>query len=211
MAVMSKKARELRAELETAMLGEAEHVGPDGFDRAAVVSRFMDRGVSRPTIFRWAAEIVNSGRLGQHVTRKIREAAEERASRSADAARDAAEEVMAKLPPTMTVGDMVSSPGRTIDVIERLKQCIAVADQVIKYARTDSGGVRNSRLLIQASEHLRRSLDTAARLQRAIYEMGEVEKFHQAIFDIIKEEAPEAAERLLMRLEQNCAAWMPTP
>jgi hypothetical protein len=60
----------------------------------------------------------------------------------------------AKLPALVKVDDVVSAGA--IPVMDRLNQCISAADQVIAFARTPEGAVRNSKLLLSASEHLRR-------------------------------------------------------
>jgi hypothetical protein len=126
MGAMSPAAAALKAELEAALMAEAERLGPDGFDRAAVVQKFMDRGIGRSTIFRWAKEITASGRLGRHVAKVVKEAAAKRAETSPDPARSAAEEVGAKLPATVTMSDVMPS-GSALDIVERLKQCITTA------------------------------------------------------------------------------------
>jgi hypothetical protein len=60
---------------------------------------------------------------------------------------------------------------------------------------------------LSATEVLRRSLDTAVKLQQAITDVSQVEKFHAAVIETISEENPATAERLLVRLQQLNASW----
>jgi hypothetical protein len=50
---MAERTNALRAELEAAVLVEIEHTGPQGFSKDPIVRRFLDRGASKPTIYRW--------------------------------------------------------------------------------------------------------------------------------------------------------------
>jgi hypothetical protein len=67
--------------------------------------------------------------------------------------------------------------------------------------------VRNSRVLLAASERVGRTLERAARIQDSLTQAAPVENFHRAIFAALKEESPEGAERVLVRLRQLNAAW----
>ena len=111
----------------------------------------------------------------------------------------------ARLPALVKVDDVVSAGA--IPVMDRLNQCVAAADQVIAFARTPEGAVRNSKLLLSASEHLRRCLETAARITETMMRADRVERFHAAIIEEIGKEAPVVAERLAMRLAQLVSQW----
>ena len=84
------------------------------------------------------------------------------------------------------VDDVVSAGA--IPVMDRLNQCVAAADQVIAFARTSEGAVRNSKLLLSASEHLRRCLETAARVTETMMRAERVERFHAVIIEEIGKE-----------------------
>ena len=77
----------------------------------------------------------------------------------------------------------------------------------MKYARRDDGQPRVPMLLLRASEHLRRSLDTACRIQQACMELSQIERFHSLIIEEIAKESPEAAERILARVGQVAEQW----
>jgi hypothetical protein len=207
MGAMSTPAALLRAELETAMLQEAERLGPDGFDRAAVVGRFMDRGVGRSTVFRWAAAIVASGRLGQHVTRKVREAAETRAARTPEPAKEVAGEIATMLPVRVSVDEVVKGGGSTLKVIDKLNSIVVDLDALVAHAKTPDGAVRNARLLLAASGELRKCLETAVKLYEAMREVDQVDRLHDAIIDEIEKLSPVTAEAIYRRLDQVAAQW----
>jgi hypothetical protein len=149
----------------------------------------MGRGASRTTLYRWASGLEASGKPDQHVVRKVAAAAD----------------VGARLPALVKVDDVVSAGA--IPVMDRLNQCVAAAGQVIAFARTPEGAVRNSKLLLSASEHLRRCLETAARVTETMMRAERVERFHATIIEEIGKEAPVVAEHLAMRLAQLASQW----
>jgi DNA-binding FadR family transcriptional regulator len=77
----------------------------------------------------------------------------------------------------------------------------------MRYARRDDGQPRVPMLLLRASEHLRKSLDTACRIQQACMELSQVERFHEAIIQAVAEESPAAAEKILARIGQIATEW----
>jgi hypothetical protein len=205
MGTMTIAAAALRAELEAAILADVERLGLDKWSKDTLVKRFMGRGASRTTLYRWVSEVEASGKPDQHVVRKVREAAAARAAIEADPAFAAAADAGAQLPALVKVNDVVSAGA--IPVMDRLNQCVAAADQVIAFARTPEGAVRNSKLLLSASEHLRRCLETAARVTETMMRAERVERFHAVIIEEIGKEAPVVAERLAMRLAQLASQW----
>jgi hypothetical protein len=198
----------LRAEVEAALLAELERVGPAALSKAVLVRRFDGRGASRATLYRWLDDLLQSGKAGQHLAGKIKQAAQERAGSTVDPAADAARETAMKLPPVIGLDD-VAPIGGTIAFIAKLHAAIAAAEQVMCHARTEDGRVRNGRMLLAAAESLRRSLDTAVHLQRAILELTEIERFHRAIFEEIARESPELAERVVTCLRHLSNQWTP--
>jgi hypothetical protein len=156
----------LRREVERALLSELERVGPEALNRARVLRRFQDRGACRATLFRWAQDLFASGRAAAHIEHLVKRAGEERALRSEDPAGDAGRALAAALPRPVSPDDVV---GRgTIDAIGHVRRCIRAAEDVAAHARWPDGRVRNPRLLLQAVDSLRRSLETTVRLQRAL-------------------------------------------
>jgi len=89
---VARETNTLKAKVEAAVLAEMERAGPDAFRKVAVVNRFMGQGASRATLYRWVDAPLASGRVGQHLTRKVKEAAAKRARRSPEPAREVAAE-----------------------------------------------------------------------------------------------------------------------
>jgi hypothetical protein len=67
-------------------------------------------------------------------------------------------------------------------------------------SRDAAGAVRNSKMLLLAAEQLRRSLDTAVKLQEAISDGLQIEQFHATIMDEITKIDPVLAGRIAKRL-----------
>ena len=205
MGTMSKAAAALRAEMEAELLKEAEQLGPDGFDQDPVVKRFLGRGIGRSTIYRWAAEIMKSGKPGQHAVRKVKAAVAEHKARPPRPAAEVAAEIVERLPARVSVADVTGAG--TIPIIERLQECIRAAQEVMRHARHDDGKVRNAKLLVSASEHLRRSLETSVRLFEAMRQIDQVDRLHTLIMEEIERESPACAERIVTRLGQLVSEW----
>ncbi|CAH2606234.1 conserved protein of unknown function (plasmid) [Rhodovastum atsumiense] len=205
---MSEHHPSLRDEVEAAVLAELARVGPEAFSKAEIARRFADRGASRATLYRYIDGPLKSGKAGQHVAREVKAAVEARA-KLPDPPAAAAQAAAAKLPALVTVDDIASSGG-VIPVIEKLVGCIGIAEQLIAHARTEDGKVRSAKLLLSASEHMRRNLETAVRLQEAMRQAEEMERFHRRILGMVRgvaREHPEAAQAIISGLGQLAAEW----
>jgi hypothetical protein len=196
---------QLRAQFEAAVLEALERVGPEMPDRGAVIQPFHGQGVSLRTLYRWAADYIDSGRAGQALAGRVAEASAARAARVSDPAADAAREAVETLPKLVTV-ETISGTG-SISVMLHLQEAIQAAQQVMKHAKTPEGAVRNAKLLLSASTSLRQCLDTALRIFEAMHSISEIEKFHSAIFDALRAESPELAERVVQRLRHLTTQW----
>lgn len=196
----------LREEVEAAVIAELARVGPD-LNKADLAKRFADRGASRATLYRWIDGPLKSGAAGQHLAREVKAAAAARAELP-DPPAAAAEAARPSLPAVVRMED-VASQG-TIPVIAKLVGCIGIAEQLIKHAKTPEGEVRSAKLLLAASEHMRRNLETAVKLQQAIAGTAKVEEFHNAVLELVRDvarEHPAAAEAIVTRLAQLAARW----
>lgn len=196
----------LKAQLEAAVLAEMERVGPGAFDKAVIWRQFKSHGAGRSTIYRWMDELLKSGRVGRHLARKLREAAADRASRTDDPAADTAQAAAAALLGVVRPED-IAHAGGVLPAIEKLHSCIRTAEQVMAHARTADGRVRNAKMLLAASEHVRRNVESLIRIRQAVMDLAQLERFHEAIFDVLREESPELVERVVMRLQQLSAQW----
>jgi hypothetical protein len=86
-----------------------------------------------------------------------------------------------------------------------------LAKQVTAYARTEGGEVRNAKLLVTASEHLRRSIETASRLYDSIVAVQRIDQFNNELLTAIEavhEEFPEAAELIIRRTRALADRWL---
>jgi aminopeptidase N len=179
--------------------------GVESIDRPALARDLAAQGVGRTAAYRWIAEAVAADAERRARAEAISDAAAARAERTSEPAADAAREIVAKLPKVVRIDD-VASAGQ-IPVIERLNQCLQIADMLVKHAQTDDGRVKNAKLLLQSSEHLRRCLETATRIAEVMRQVGEVDRFHAAIIEKISARDPVLAEELLRDLTELSAAW----
>ena len=205
---MGEHSPSLRDEVEAAVLAELERVGPAALNKAELVRRFEDRGASRATLYRYVERPLLSGKAVQHVAQQVREAAVARAALP-DPLTAAVEAAAANLPVVVKVEDVASSGGM-IPVIAKLVACIAIADQLINHARTEDGKVRSAKLLLAGSEHMRRNLETAVRLQEAMRQADDMERFHRRILAMVRGVAaqhPEAAQAIVAGLGQLAQDW----
>jgi hypothetical protein len=152
------------------------------------------------------SDLLKSGRAGQHLVWKLREAAADRAASTDDPAADAAQAAALASSRVIRPED-IAHAGGVLSAIEKLHACIRTAEQVIAYARTADGGVRNAKVLLAANDHLRRNIETWVKIQQAVMQLAQLERFHEAVFDVLREESPELAERVVMRLQQLSAQW----
>ena len=112
MGAMSKASAALHAEVRNAIMAEVEQIGADGINAAGIVARFVGRGVSERQLYRWINQIMSSGQPGQHIARKIKQAAAERSARVPDPAEAAAEvaaEARELLPARVSPDDIVAA------------------------------------------------------------------------------------------------------
>ena len=100
-----------------------------------------------------------------------------------------------------------AGPRKTISVIERLQALAEDLELLVKHAKNPEGGVRNARLLLQATGEFRKLLETAARIRTAMMEAAEIDRMHDAILDTIRECDAELHERVLLRLDAVAASW----
>lgn len=216
MGATPHRAAELRRKVEAAVLKAVERVGPERFDRAAVVRPFLGRGVHRATLFRWVASVLASGKPAVHVTRLVVRAAEARSARQPDPAAAAAEiaaemgkAIPALLPPVALIAGGAKG---TLDLLSKLDKCFETAEQVAQHARNADGTVRLPMLLLHASEHCRRVVETAVRANDTIRGLAQMERFAAEILSIIEDvakEVPEAAALILRRTQAAAARWCP--
>jgi hypothetical protein len=191
----------LRASFDARVAAAAREFGPD-FEWSTILEEFQDKGLGRATVFRWMAAakksaVAGGGGEGKRPRGRPRRAAAEPVVVAG---------IARKLPPIPTVRDMTASG--LLPVMTLLQDCIRHAQDLITHARGTDGGVRNARLLMQASEHLRRAVETAAKLNETVAIQQEMQAFHTACLSEIAIEAPAVQERILNRLHRACDATL---
>lgn len=189
----------LRREVELAVLEAVKAAGPGvKVNRAAIWRKFEGRGVSRTQCFVWIAAVLEDQDAG--------------APSLADAA-------VAPPPPAEPINPVVEAEavasavvpagaaGRALPILQHLQQTIEDVLRVRSTAFHVDGRVRNSRMVLRAAEEMRRSLETVVKLQAAMNDAASLERFHSAILDVIAEESPELAQRVMRRLDELAMRW----
>lgn len=190
-------AREkLREKVVAAVAEEIARVGPDAFKAAPIARQFAGKIASPATLYRWieAAKPAAIDKLAH----EIKLAALERSDRVPDPAADAAREAVALLP-VVTTAD-IAGAGGVVEFVATLNECLVVAKQLMAHARHPDGKIRNSRGLLAASEHLRRLLETAAKLREGMRQDRDLDAMMRGVVEEIAKESPAVAERILHRI-----------
>jgi len=177
----------LREDFRKALHAEVLAMGPEGFKRADFAKRWTPRGVSRSSAFRWIDE--DLAPAGQKLAVAVNATA-----------------IRAALPQQTNPVAAMAAP---VPVLDLLRESIATAQQVMAFARNGDGSVRMAKTLLAASEHMRRTLETATKVHEAMRDVQQVEQQQQIILDEIKKESPETAMRIVRRLQEHMQSWNP--
>ena len=209
---MSPRDRDrLRADLVGWLADAAlEAGGVEQLERGAIARRLQDSGLGRTAAYSWIAAAIADGDVQREAEARQAGIA---ALASGLGVPDAAPEPIAELlPVTRHPGEVTAGPsammGAAIPLLHHLQGVIADAKRVREVALAPDGRVRNAKLFLNAAESLRRSLETAARLQATMNDLAALERFHKAMIDVIQQESPELARRVLRRLDQLAAAQL---
>jgi len=202
---------ELRVEVEAAIVAEMKRVGPKAFDRKTIIRQFASSGVHQATLYRWIDKAIESGVPGQAIARQVKSATAARIKRHKKpeaAAKAAATDVVASLPVAVTLDD-IAGLGGVVPAIEQLNFIIATCRTIIAQAQGDDPTkVRQPKLAMAACDLLRRSLETGARIAKDLTDVANTQRFHDAIFDILQEESPAFAQKVLVRMRQLNVLWL---
>ena len=101
----------------------------------------------------------------------------------------------------------VGVAGRSLPILQHLQQTIEDVLRVRSVAYHADGRVRNSRMVLKAAEEMRKSLETVVKLQAAMNDAAALERFHGAILDVIRQEDPAIAQRVMRRLDELAMRW----
>ena len=197
---LSALATEMLTRLEAAVASEIERVGIAALNRGAVIRPFLAEGGKQATLYRWIDQILAAGKHEKPIERAIQAAA---AKRSISETAPAAVIPPAPVPAAIGGGAMQCPPAasrllpvsfaREGYVIGKLRQCIEAADQLMRHARHEDGTVRNAKLLVTASEHMRRTVETAAKLTVSLMSAAKVDEFHEMMLQEVHLESRDCA------------------
>jgi len=197
-------SNETRSEVQDRISRLLEQYGKD-YNFTLLLAEYPD--VAKPTFYRWVNKIHSSGVPGQNAIRKARKRVKHKTKKEdiKTVHQQAALAVVEQLPTPPTVHE---THGMSLDqVAVELNRCIDNANKVVEYAKREDGQVRNAKLLLTASEHLRRTIETSARLMEMLWDIKRTEQFHQAIFRRLKERDPAFVELILNDLKQLNIDW----
>ena len=75
------------------------------------------------------------------------------------------------------------------------------------HARNPDGSVKNTKLLSQGAELLRRCMETKQRMMERVFEMRRVEQFHLDMIEEARQESEDCARRILERWATLTQGW----
>jgi hypothetical protein len=207
----------VRLEVEASISKAYAETAPCRIRKSAIVGPFLSRGVGRSTLYRWVDQWLEARKPAQTMIRAAQKAAavrKHRAMASGELPERAAAKLAARViarAAVLPAVEVVAAQGMmAVDVIRRLQFSIEAAEQVMVLARHADGTVKAPRMLLAASDHLRRSLETAAKLHKAMRSVADIERFHDEVIGIVEDvakEYPPAAELLISRLRLVVSRW----
>ncbi len=171
---------------------------PAAVDRAAIVRKYVALGAKRTSVFRWIALALMPPAAPRPDVKNLPEIP-----------------VVIMPPMPLFKPGMGESPpgpsafmgGSVVYVLEKLMLCIQAACDVMANSRHADGKVRIAKTLVGASEHLRRTLETAVKLHESLVSLQKMERFMDAILGELEAETPETAKRVIARLRALDAKW----
>lgn len=169
--------------------------------------------VSRSTYYRWVREVQATHGNGQ--ARAIRRHARTpRALRLANKAPPGGapdEQQMrfiATLPAAIEPGDLVNMSAP--DIGAKLNACIRHAELVLDAltTQTDEGTqILDPVIYLRASDHLRRTVETMAKISEIIWDVRRTDAFHARIFEVMRRHDPALVREITSELETLNREW----
>jgi hypothetical protein len=162
--------------------------GWSGIDRPALVRQFAGQA-SPASIYRWIDQA-------------------KRKSSSTDAAPGKPRKDAAPSPAPISVPvsalsmPVENAPVEAVQVAQLIRICLQAAQDVQAASRGPDGKPRNGKMMLRATDTLRRSLETAVKLQEAINREEHmarlVENYIHRMQEAVKRESPDCARRILL-------------
>ncbi len=206
---------ELRREVEAAVLEALRECAATGkaLNRSAIHRQFQGRA-ARSTIFDWIARFIEETsarekrvdpayRRAGVVVINGDKAVEDQATAPPPRAEEPAASVVVEPEPSRALSPMAQA----WPILDHLRQVIEDVLRVRGIAFHADGRVKNSRMVLKAAEEMRKSLETIVKLQAAMNDVAALERFHAAIIDVIRQEEPALAERVLRKMDDLAARW----
>ena len=110
-----------------------------------------------------------------------------------------------EVPPPAGFDKLVGPAG--IGVVEALQQCVRAALDVMQHSRHPDGKVRLGKTLVSASDHLRRTLETAARVHETFVGIEKINLFYEALMSAVEEASPEVRFKVMSYIDAVNARW----
>ncbi len=176
------------------------------YDFAEILGDYPE--IPKSTFYRWVRQIEASGVPAANAKAAITKAV------CADIAAFGSEEtvingdieaISGRLPSEVHPGNLTGL--QICEIAKRLHDCIKSADKIQKYALTSNGEVRNPKLLLLSSEHIRKTIETASKVTSQLFNFQATEQFHKAIFDRLGERDPTFVRQVLDDLTALNNSW----
>jgi hypothetical protein len=152
--------------------------------------------IPRRSFYRWLkqARLVAGSQAQSRTMQRVRELAAQEAPAKAAAT------VGALLPAPVTLNSIM--PFSDIDALGILRDAIQHTNDVITMCRNEDGKVKNGKMLLSAAGNLIRSVETLNRVAERMNDVVRIEQIMNSIVEEVGKESPEAAMRILRRLEE---------
>ena len=162
-------------------------------------TRFPD--IPRRTFYRWLkqARLIAGSQAQSRTMQRVRELAAQEAPAKAAAA------VGSLLPAPVTLNSIM--PFSNVNALGILHSAIHHTNNVITACHNEDGKVRNGKLLLSASGNLIRAVEALSRVAERMNDVVKIEQMMNAIVDAVADVSPEAAIRILNRLNEISARY----
>ncbi len=201
-------SKELKEQAQKEISALLEKYGKDG-DFGTLYKKYSDE-VPKSTFYRWVRSISASGVPAQKALRKakkrvVRKAKKKNIKTKPELSLVVSQEVVEVLPMVPDASDIAGVS--LTEMSRKLSWCMSELERIIEYSKSKDGSIRNAKMMMQAIEGIRRTIDSTTRLMEMLWDIRRTEQFHTAIFNRLKARDPEFVELILADLKQINADW----
>lgn len=201
---------ERREEIQAAIRQWVDEHGARRGDGVALAARFSD--APKSTVLRWYKQIVNAAGANP---KKVSKEAAKQSKKDAKAIRLTPDKRTARRKAGLAVREVLPepvtpeaiNPMATRTAIDQVRDCIQHADNVVQYCTLEDGRIRNPTLYLKASNHMRASVESLAKIAERLNDAQRIEQVHAAIFEEISKADRDTAERILQRIQNLQETW----